>query len=185
LVNHRKVPNRKAQSGFTLIEFIIAITILGILTSYAVPAFVNYLDNYRVEGTQRNFASAFKLAQSEAIKSTHQGVLCIAAAAVDTCDTAANAEWQQGWYVFEDVNNNGVIDTGEPIIKFQAPINNIHFFSETGTTRLTFDGSGALLTGAGLPQEFRICTDRPTDQMCMSEQASDFFTLASGQFIFN
>ena len=170
-----------------MMEFIIAVTILGILTSYAVPAFVRYSDNYRIEGIQRNFASAFKLAQSEAIKSNHAGVLCIASTTVnDTCDVSNNNDWQQGWYVFEDINGNGVIDiTGAPatddvIIKFQPPIDKINFIS--GTNALTFTGSGAIDGGE---ERFRICIDRPTDDPgCNSEQTSAFVTLASGQFIF-
>jgi len=178
------VKQRASQSGFTLIEFIIALTILGILTSFAVPAFVRYTETYRIDSIQRNFASAFKLAQSEAIKSNHQGVLCIAAAADDTCDTGANADWQQGWYVFEDVNNNGVIDltgaTPDVILKFQAPISKINFVSNTNS--LTFNGSGAIVGGE---ESFSICIDRPVDDPdCNSEQTSEFITLASGQFIF-
>ncbi len=68
-----KIMARKAQQGFTLIELMIVVAIIGILAAVAIPAYQDYTIRARVSEAV-NVASAAKTSVSENI-SNNGGVL--------------------------------------------------------------------------------------------------------------
>jgi type II secretion system protein H len=61
----------KSKKGFTLIEVMIVVAIIGIMAAIAIPNFLSWLDHYRVKGAARDIATAMHLAKMKAIS---QGV---------------------------------------------------------------------------------------------------------------
>lgn len=59
---------RRTQRGFTLVEAIITVAILGILVLIGMPTILGTLNRTRLTGTTREVASLFQLARLEAIK---------------------------------------------------------------------------------------------------------------------
>ena len=57
----------KSNGGFTLVELIVVIAILGILTSVAVPAYSNYIKTAKQEVTEYNQAVDAREATIESI----------------------------------------------------------------------------------------------------------------------
>jgi prepilin-type N-terminal cleavage/methylation domain-containing protein len=78
---------QKSQSGFTLIEALITISIMGICASIATPSFTNWLSNKKVEDVTAQIEGAIKEAQLESVK---QSQACTLSIGVDITSTPTN-----------------------------------------------------------------------------------------------
>jgi len=58
----------RTDSGFTLTEMMVTIAIIAILASLAIPNFINWLPNYRLQSGAEEIQSALQLARITAIK---------------------------------------------------------------------------------------------------------------------
>jgi Tfp pilus assembly protein FimT len=56
------------MGGFTKLELLVVIVILGISSSLAIPGFSNWLHSYRLKGAARDLYSSFHVAKSRAIR---------------------------------------------------------------------------------------------------------------------
>ncbi|WP_457443067.1 pilus assembly FimT family protein [Roseateles sp. P5_E4] len=76
-------------SGFSLIELLVAVSVLAILTAVAMPNFMTWIRNSRVRTVADALQSGLRLAQGEAQRRTHTVVFFLTNS--KTCDTAATA----------------------------------------------------------------------------------------------
>lgn len=84
--------------GFTLIEAMITVLILAILSSAAIPAYREFVNNQRIKTTAFDFLAMLTLARSEAIKRNTQ-VTAI----------ATNGNWANGWTLNIGTTSAGTI----------------------------------------------------------------------------
>ncbi|MGY8814970.1 MAG: GspH/FimT family pseudopilin [Gammaproteobacteria bacterium] len=87
LLNQKFTRNR-SQSGFTLIELMLAVTIVGILAAAALPGMNFALDNSKVRTVSTEIHTSLLLSRSEAIKRNSNITL-----------NRTGATWLSGWTV--------------------------------------------------------------------------------------
>lgn len=75
--------------GFTIIELMIVIAIVGVLATLAIPSFTTYFQSSRVKGATEALASSLQMAKFEAAKRNAPVTLVFTPAAVNTQHT----EW--------------------------------------------------------------------------------------------
>lgn len=97
----------KNSKGFTLLEVIIVIGVIGIMTAIAAPSISNWLPNYRLKGAARDLYGAAMRAKGEAVK---RRVNC-ALTFNQTIGGTKNA-----YVVYADTNANFKFDAGDNII---------------------------------------------------------------------
>lgn len=63
--------------GFTLIEMMIAVAIIGVMSALAVPAFQSFFDDQRVKQAARSVADVLSFARNEAIRTGRNHIVYI------------------------------------------------------------------------------------------------------------
>jgi prepilin-type N-terminal cleavage/methylation domain-containing protein len=79
----------RRRAGFSLIEVMIVVAIIGAITMVATPAFQRFVANQRLKSAARSIADAFLLARAEAIRTGNAHIVFLSAA--EEGDPPANA----------------------------------------------------------------------------------------------
>lgn len=113
---------RKAQSGFTLLEMMLVVTLAGLLLGFGVPAMGNYFRNARITSAANDVMAALHFTRSEAIKRRQAVTLCTSANPLAANPTCAASPLLTGWIAFVDLNQSGQRDAGEAVLLQREPI---------------------------------------------------------------
>jgi len=136
--------SRQALGGFTLIEAMIAITLMAILLTFAVPSFNNAALGSQLRASANELAASAHLARSEAIKRNAVITLCMSSDG-ENCSTSGG--WEQGWIILSGTTLQR--QTSAPAgLKITAG----------GITSLSFQPIGAGSTAA----TFTVCRATPS-----------------------
>jgi len=109
---------QRRYAAFTLVEMSVALAIAALLIVIAAPAFHNWLGAYRLANHAKHLAETMTRARTEAVRRGHRVNLC---KSVDRTRCADETSWNAGFVVFVDVNRNGRIDDGEPVLEIEGP----------------------------------------------------------------
>lgn len=94
--------NTSPQRGFSMLELMVAVTVLGILFGIGVPSFNAMIRNNRVATNTNEIVLALSVARSEAVRRGLPVSVCASNAAHTACVAAAQPNWANGWFVFTD-----------------------------------------------------------------------------------
>lgn len=155
----------RRSSGFTLLELLITISIVGIIAAFAVPSFREMIANNRLAAQTNEVTSLISFARSEASKLS-QGVVTVCASS-DSASCSESSNWENGLIVFRDDDMNRVVDTTDQLLKVNGSLAGgntltIRDMTSDGKSYVQFDSKGFPRASATdeTAGTFVICDDR-------------------------
>ena len=106
----------KLHHGFSLIELMVTIAIMGIIVSLAAPALGTFVSRSAMRGISSDFTLAMQQARSEAINRNMCVTMCMSSEASlspPKCTTSGD-NWGIGWIVFMNPSCDATITTTNP-----------------------------------------------------------------------
>ena len=113
---------RNTSGGFTFIELLVTIAMIGILGSLAIPSFRAFIINQQVSSASSDFFGSLLQARSEALKLGR-------IVAIFPTD---GSNWTSGWYL--SVVDNNCVATGDPFGRTN-PVGSFISVKSSGTTK--------------------------------------------------
>ena len=106
-------------TGHSMTEVLTTLAVAGVVVSGGAPAMQNLVHEQRLTTQVNQLFTELHLARSESIKRGVPVVLCKSSDGV-ACSTTT--DWQNGWLVFVDSDDDRVVDANEPVIRVQQAL---------------------------------------------------------------
>lgn len=130
------------SSGFTLMEVMVVIAIVGIMSAIAIPNFISWLPDYRLRSATRDIVSCFQKAKLRAVKENTRVVLIF---------DHLNEEYTA---FVDNVPANWALDGAETVVRHKSMPAGIDIQANPSTSAYTYgyNGRGLAVGGGGTVQ---------------------------------
>jgi type IV fimbrial biogenesis protein FimT len=99
------------QSGFTLIELMVTISIVAILLTIGVPSLRGLIADQRVRVAASDLTSEIAYTRANAVASSRNTII----------QPLSAGNWQSGWRIYTDVNGDGAYTAGTDLELKRSP----------------------------------------------------------------
>ncbi len=138
---------RLIQTGFTLTELLITVSIAAIMLATAIPSIKEiYLNNTSLSYSN-DLRVALYRAQNEAVRRNRKVTV--------QAKNSNNQFWQGGWDIYLDTDNDNIIDAAEEVISSYIPSS----AQQTLKSKNASFGSAISFDAFGLPQGNAVSTN--------------------------
>ena len=117
MVFHQLTRSSIRYRGFTLIELLVTLAIVAIVAVIAAPSLQNFVLNNRIRSQTAALTSSLAFARTEAITRSTRVVTC-----PGTASGCSGTQWESGWVVFVDTNNDAVLDMEETQLELHVAL---------------------------------------------------------------
>ncbi len=152
--------NFDRQNGYTMIEVMIVVALIGIVFAFAVPQYQRMVSGNKVRTTTDALLHDLNVVKAAARERGGGIVICKSdspEAVPPSCSAVVssplgNTGWASGWIAFKDTNGSGQYDVGEDLIFTQPPT--MQSFVEgsvvptPNVNAMTFNATGQNMGGA-------------------------------------
>lgn len=147
----------RPQRGFSLIELVLAISILGILTALSIPSFAIWMQNSQIRTAAQSISDGLQLSRAEAIRRNTNVQFSLAGT------SNVNSSWTVGCVIpVGDLNGDGIADCPASIQSRSA---------SEGTAPVIINSNFAAVTFAGLGRpntSMTINVSNPNGGACLT-----------------
>ena len=114
------IPMGRVSAGFTLVELVVTLSIVGILVTIAAPSFRDIMISNRIETQSAALAADFTFARTEAVRRVAPVVVCPTDVAAAGC---AGSSWNARRLVFVDMEGKPLtLDAADILLRLgEAP----------------------------------------------------------------
>ena len=141
--------------GFTLVELLVALAIVAVALTVAIPAFSHGREAARAISAEARLLASLQQALQRAAATGKRAVLC---PSTDGRHCRSSPDWSLGWIAFLDEDGNREPAPGQSLILAEAALpGDVRLRSTLGRTRLVFRGNGG---NAGSNVTFTLCDGR-------------------------
>lgn len=141
--------------GFSLIELLVVLALIGIMLAIAVPSFTSFISNYRATSAVNEVLQGITMARAEALKRGRRVTMFPNLADANRTPSVAGS-WDNGWTIFVDLNNNQAYDASTDVLIFRHDVLPTSIATTgAGTYPLPFTGANYVaFDGTGYPRTF-------------------------------